>query len=127
MLKKLQKEQKVWVKHNFGDRGIHQPLLGVTEELGELSESDQESKDHVFEIMKSLGRLSHAHLKKEQGIRNNENHDENARDAVADIVIYLSDYCSAKGFDFEITVQETWDQVKRRDWKKDGDNGFNSK
>ena len=101
MLRKLQKEQKPWVEHNFGDRPSWQPLLGVAEEVGELC---------------------HAFLKRAQGIRNTENHTENIKDAVADIVIYLSDFCNAEGIDFETTVQETWDKVKNRDWKKDPDN-----
>lgn len=98
MLRKLQEEQKPWVIHNFGNRPTWQPLLGAMEELGELA---------------------HAHLKQKQEIRITENHDAMAKDAVADIVIYLADYCSARGWDFENLVQETWDKVKQRDWKKD--------
>ena len=102
MLRKLQEEQKQWVKHNFGERPSWMPLLGAVEELGELA---------------------HAHLKESQGIRLSEDHTENAKDAVADIVIYLADYCSSRGFDFESIVQETWNDVKQRDWKKDPING----
>ena len=99
MLRKLQEEQKVWVAHNFGtDRPAYHPLLGAVEELGELA---------------------HAHLKGEQGIRTNEDHEAAAKDAVADVVIYLADYCTSRGFDFETLVQETWNLVKQRDWKKD--------
>lgn len=171
MLRKIQEEQKPWVKHNFPGRKDYEPLIGIIEELGELS---------------------HAHLKEIQGIRTNENHIENARDAVADIVIYIADYCSGRGYDlqgiykkasivsrstieelgdatgyqiifyisssvgklarhylmnsqesekneignillflidyciirdfsFEHAVQETWDKVKQRDWKKDSE------
>lgn len=102
MLKRLQVEQIPWVKHNFGERPSWMPLLGAMEELGELA---------------------HAHLKKAQGIRTSEDHDANARDAVADIVIFLADYCSAQGYDFEQIVQETWDKVKQRDWKADSAKG----
>jgi len=98
MLKKLQEEQKSWVNHNFGERPSWHPLLGVVEEVGELA---------------------HAYLKREQGIRVEEDHTENAKDAVADIVIYLADFCSAEGFDLQQIVQDTWDLVKQRDWKKD--------
>ena len=35
-LQQLQEEQVPWVKHNFGDRAAYQPLLGMTEELGEF-------------------------------------------------------------------------------------------
>ena len=40
-----------------------------------------------------------------------------AVDAVADIVIFLADYCSARGFDLESLVSETWAEVRKRDWK----------
>lgn len=96
-LRELQAEQIPWVKHNFGDRPSWMPLFGAVEELGELA---------------------HAHLKEAQGIRVSENHRENARDAVADIIIYLADYASAVGFDLQSIVMETWDKVKNRDWKK---------
>ena len=96
-LRQLQDELKPWQEHNFPDRPAYQPLLGVMEEAGELA---------------------HAHLKQEQNIRNNENHEANAKDAVADIVVYLADYCNARGFDFEVLLEETWLQVKQRDWRK---------
>ena len=102
MLRKLQEEQKPWVKHNFGDRPAWMPILGIMEELGELA---------------------HAFLKRAQGIRTNEDHSEDIKDAVADIVIFLSDFCSSEGIDFESVVQETWDKVKQRDWKNDSANG----
>lgn len=96
MLRKLQDEQRPWVQHNFGDRPSWMPLLGVMEEVGELA---------------------HAHLKKAQGIRTNEDHDAKAADAVADIVIFLADYCSTVGIDLESVVLETWAEVRKRDWK----------
>ena len=105
ILKTLQDEQRPWVKHNFGDRPAWQPLLGAVEEIGELA---------------------HAHLKHEQNIRTNESHIENAKDAVADAIIYLSDYCSAMGFDLETLVVETWNKVKQRDWKKYPEHGIDT-
>lgn len=97
MLRKLQDEQRPWVKHNFGARPSWMPLLGIMEELGELA---------------------HSHLKQAQGIRSHEDHEAMAKDAVADIVIFLADYCSARDFDLESLVSETWAEVKKRDWKK---------
>lgn len=95
-LRQLQEEQRPWVAHNFPGRHAHYPLLGAMEELGELA---------------------HAHLKAEQGIRQHENHDEAKRDAVADVVIFLSDYCTANGIDFQDSLNETWAKVRRRDWQ----------
>lgn len=99
-LRQLQDEQRPWVAHNFPERTTWMPLLGVMEELGELA---------------------HAHLKQAQGIRTHEDHNELARDAVADIVIFLADYCSARGFDLETLVSETWAKVKQRDWRVNPD------
>jgi NTP pyrophosphatase (non-canonical NTP hydrolase) len=95
----VQKSQKPWVKHNFGNRPSWMPLIGVMEELGELA---------------------HAFLKKAQGIRGTaKEHDLAIKDAVADIVIFLCDFCSSQGIDLEREVIETWAKVKTRDWKKD--------
>ena len=103
MLKKLQSEQIEWVEHNFGKRPTWMPLVGVMEELGELA---------------------HAYLKKEQGIRISENHEEKLKDAIGDIVIYLADFCTAHDFDLATIVKETWKTVKIRDWIKYPVNGM---
>jgi NTP pyrophosphatase (non-canonical NTP hydrolase) len=80
ILKKLQPEQAAWAKRNFGDRiSALQGLLGVVEEVGELA---------------------HAVLKKWQGIRGTpEEHDEAIKDACADVVIFMLDYCNMEGFE----------------------------
>ncbi len=102
-LRRLQDEQRPWVKHNFrSDRPAYWPLLGAVEELGELA---------------------HAHLKGEQGIRITEDHEANAKDAVADVVIFLADYCSARGWEMQDIVEETWTRVKKRDWRGNPEKG----
>ncbi len=40
-----------------------------------------------------------------------------AKDSVGDIIIYLSDYCNQMGFDLDKIVRETWERVKKRDWR----------
>lgn len=101
-LTEIQAEMKPWVLHNFGDRPAWQPLLGAVEEVGELS---------------------HAFLKKSQGIRVNEDHDEAMKDAVADTVIYLMDFCNVQGYSLHQLVHETWEKVGKRDWKKNAATG----
>jgi NTP pyrophosphatase (non-canonical NTP hydrolase) len=97
-LRQLQEEQKKWVQHNFPGFLDYYPLLGAVEELGELA---------------------HAHLKMVQGIRGTrEEHLEKAQDAIGDVIIYLSNYCTAMGFDFQKILETTWDEVKQRDWKR---------
>lgn len=104
MLRKMQKEQKEWSLKNFGHQPAWAPLLGAVEEIGELS---------------------HAHLKEYQGIRNKEQHDLAAQDAVADAIIYLMDYCNCRGWDMESILKSTWNSVKKRDWKENPDSAHN--
>ena len=102
ILKKVQDEHRSWQLHNFGPPSVVESLIGVTEELGELS---------------------HAYLKNRQGIRLNENHEEKMKDAVGDLLIYLIAFCEAKRFDLEDILQKTWDEVRQRDWVKFPNNG----
>jgi len=103
MIRTLQMEVEEWQKRNFFNKKPHQPLLGIVEEVGELS---------------------HAHLKLEQGIRGTPQEHKLAKvDAVGDIVIYLCDYCTQNNIDLQAAVMSTWDAVKRRDWVKNKENG----
>jgi NTP pyrophosphatase (non-canonical NTP hydrolase) len=99
-LSQLQSEHGEWVKHNFPDQLPHQPLLGLAEEVGELS---------------------HAHLKHEQGIRgySTTEYFAEAEDAVGDIMVYLASYCNANHIDLEGATERTWARVKKRDWIAD--------
>jgi NTP pyrophosphatase (non-canonical NTP hydrolase) len=102
-LRQFQQEQKEWSDKNFVGKKDYQPLLGAVEELGELA---------------------HAHLKGEQGIRGTDVELRSmAQDAVADVIIYLADYCNMRGFDLEQILEQTWGQVKQRNWKKNKLNG----
>lgn len=101
--KKLQLEQKEWQDKNFPNHKNHHCLLGLVEEVGELS---------------------HSHLKNDQNIRKNEDHRKKTEDAIGDIIIYLAGYCNANGYDLEKCVKETWGEVKQRDWIKNKNNGI---
>lgn len=66
-----------WSIRNFGDQPPENPLLGVLEEIGELS---------------------HAYLKSLQGIRGTpEEHLDALRDGVGDAVVFLADFCIRAG------------------------------
>ena len=103
-LTQLQREHQEWLAKNFPKQEPHQPLLGLAEEVGELS---------------------HAHLKAEQLIREHtggfaaEAYMTEAIDAVGDIVIYLASYCTAVGIDLDAAVESTWNRVSARDWTQD--------
>ena len=101
-LSEIQTEKIAWVQHNFKDRKSWHPLLGLQEEVGELA---------------------HHYLKREQGIRINEDHAAGIKDSVADIVIYLLDFCTAEGINLEYELNQTWDKVRQRDWKKNNKTG----
>lgn len=102
-VRELQLEHKTWSVKNFGwDQDPSLSLIGVMEELGELA---------------------HAHLKANQGIRINENHEAKRRDAIGDILIYLMDYCNRLNLDMQHILEETWAEVKQRDWTINKENG----
>jgi NTP pyrophosphatase (non-canonical NTP hydrolase) len=101
-LKELQLYMRQWQAHNFPDSPQWQPLLGVQEEVGELA---------------------HAFLKRSQGIRKNEDHDANIKDAIGDIVIYLIDFCNREGVYINDCIKMAFDEIKGRDWQKYKNNG----
>lgn len=102
-LNDLQNEVRVWADRNFPDAKPHQPLLGVSEECGELC---------------------HAHLKMEQGIRGTyAEHVLAKNDAIGDIIIYLADYCGRNGIDLQAAVEIAWNEVKKRDWQNNPKTG----
>jgi len=69
-LSEIQAELKVWTLYNFGQQESIIPIMGMIEELGELT---------------------HAHLKELQGIRKSD-FLADKKDAIADITIYLLNY-----------------------------------
>lgn len=105
-LDKLQTEIWTWKCINFPSSSAEEQFLGVVEEVGEAA---------------------HAILKKSQGIRGSEDkHQEDLRDAIGDIMIFLLNFCSAQGWDLSDILVETWGTVRGRDWihnKEDGVNG----
>lgn len=119
----IQKEMRGWQKHNFPNRGVHIPLLGMGEEIGELAHVSEDNSQHIVELCRTLGKLYHAHIKKEQGIRKNEDHDKNKKDAIADIMIYLIDYSNDHGYILYEILADVWAQVSSRDWVKFPKNG----
>lgn len=104
LISALQRNHSRWLIHNFPNQKPHEALLGLAEEIGELA---------------------HAHLKYEQGIRGYDKakYMEEAGDAIGDIMIYLASYCNTNGFNMQLEVIRAWDEVRRRDWKKDPANG----
>jgi NTP pyrophosphatase (non-canonical NTP hydrolase) len=97
-LQKLQLQLHTWRMRNFPGVSARDQLLGAVEEIGELA---------------------HADLKGRQSIRGSvEEHEEEAKDAVADTIIYLMGYCSVRGWDLSSILEETATEVMKRDWIK---------
>ena len=96
-LKQLQTQVSEWSGRNFPDGEPWEPVMGLAEEVGELS---------------------HAFLKQHQGIRLDEDHEAEMKDAVGDVVIYLADVCHRNGMDLADCVTVAWNEVKQRDWNK---------
>lgn len=155
--RQLQIESQAWVKRNFGDRPMHQPLLGLGEEYGELvgAEKLADIKDAVADIVifltdfcnscnidmeflridnqvyaytvtiaklerdmaKEIGKINHHYLKREQGIRGTATYHENEiATHVQNLLSILKVYSKLAGFDFMQNVEDTWMQVRKRDW-----------
>jgi NTP pyrophosphatase (non-canonical NTP hydrolase) len=101
---KLQEEQAKWELHNFGPQPAHHSFLGMVEELGELA---------------------HAILKGEQSIRGTpEEHEAAAKDAIGDMTVFAASLCNKRGWDYQKVMEDTWADVKVRDWKKFPMNGL---
>ena len=79
-LSEIQAELKVWTEYNFGKQESIIPIMGMIEELGELT---------------------HAHLKELQGIRKSD-FLADKKDAIADITIYLLNYFNCIDVDIKI-------------------------
>lgn len=105
LMKELQQQVKEWTEHNFPNTPKHRPLIGVMEELGEIS---------------------HSILKMEQGIRNNQPHREKLIDGIGDLTIYLIDLCNKYEIDYGKAIWDTWNEVKKRDWIKFPNNGVDN-
>jgi NTP pyrophosphatase (non-canonical NTP hydrolase) len=95
-LRVLQNEVGEWGDRNFPDSLAVEPLLGVAEEVGELC---------------------HAQLKGIQGIRHTPVEIyKMKKDAVGDILIFLAHYCHKNNLDLQDCLEQTWSEVKQRDW-----------
>jgi len=96
----MQHEHADWLNHNFPQQQPHDALLGITEEVGELS---------------------HVHLKEQQGIRqiDGDNAYNLKCDALGDLFIYMMSYCNTNHIDLQEAIESTWERVKQRDWVVD--------
>ena len=98
-IRQLQGEQRRWAEHNFPQQEPVDGLLGMVEEIGELS---------------------HAFLKGKQRIRGMEDPAkvrEAVVDAIGDTFIYMMSFCNTNQIDLQDCILETWKRVQQRDWQ----------
>lgn len=71
-----------------------------------------------------MGELYHSLLKQKQSIRGSyEEHEAKIKDSLGDIIVFISDFCEARGYDLQDIIEKVWSEVKQRDWQKDKFNG----
>jgi hypothetical protein len=70
-------------------------------------------------LLSSLGKVAHAHLKQAQGIRVEENHDAEGRQGMIHFLVHLRMFAVQEKIDLVDETYRVWQKVKLRDWKKD--------
>jgi NTP pyrophosphatase (non-canonical NTP hydrolase) len=93
----IQDEVQEWGARNFPDATPLYCVLGLQEEVGELSR---------------------VHLKRLEKIKPEQTTHAIEKDVVGDIAVLLIYYCALAGLDFETVLNETWEQVRQRDYTK---------
>lgn len=91
----LQRVMSMWQLNNFPDATPDDPFTGMVEELGELA---------------------HARLKMKQGIRTDEDHEAAERDALGDILIFMTHYATLRKIRLSDAVLEAMEVVLKREW-----------
>jgi NTP pyrophosphatase (non-canonical NTP hydrolase) len=99
MINLKQKEFANWQKYNFGETDIHEMILGVCEEAGEMA---------------------HWYLKGKQNIRgaNESITKEKIADAFGDVVVFGIQAMTCIGMDAEEVLKKVFDEVLARNWKE---------
>jgi NTP pyrophosphatase (non-canonical NTP hydrolase) len=110
-LRKLQQEHRAWRTHNFPCADDWQPLVGVSEELGEAAFA-------FIRIAATIGRIDHGFLKQAQCIRVSEDHRAEIVDAVGDLLLYVVDFANRLDIDLADAIKTTWAEVSVRDWQR---------
>lgn len=108
-----------WQTEQFGVQSLERPVRGMSEEIGELSEA-------MLRLMAAMGKINHASLKHDQKIRGLEDTDKFRAlmaDALADARVYLRQIATAIRIDDEVNFRATAEEVLKRNWKKNSQDG----
>jgi hypothetical protein len=84
-------------------------------------ENELMARDNLADIARNLdpGAIFYSDTGEDDGMRS----ESEAKDAVGDVVIYLMDLCTRRGWDFQRIVEQTCEQVFERDWVQYPENG----
>jgi len=98
-LNDIQSKLQKWRANNFKEITDQHQLMGIVEEVGELS---------------------HAMLKWKQGIRgyDTEKAHSEMKDAIGDMIIFTMGLCDVYGWKLSDIIKDTSDYVLTRDWNK---------
>lgn len=78
-------------------------------------------------LLSAVGRISHAYLKQQQGIRIDQDHDGQGRKGMVFLLVDLRILASKTGISLVDETWRVWQKVKLRDWKKDPTNAGQKK
>lgn len=104
-LEVYQEEIIEWSHKNFGEVPNSQIPLRISSFLGMVEE---------------IGEIAHSILKLTQGIRGTrEEHIEKIKDGIADLMVFLLDFCGRNEMNADTLLRDVWNKVRQRDWNKD--------
>lgn len=103
-LHQMQQEHRRWADLNFGHYTPQDQVMGMMEELGELS---------------------HAIIKHKQGIRGvgDNNMKDLVIDAHCDLIIFSLGLANLLAYDLDVELDRTWGKVSKRDWNSNPETG----
>lgn len=114
----IQVEFARWEVGNFGYQPSSSNALGMSEEVGEMSDA----MAMFFGFNRAIGRLSHVVLKSSQKIRGFDDKEyarEQIADAIADVWIFGLNLCTFFRIDGGTLLRATAAKVLKRNWKAD--------
>ncbi len=112
-LQQIQDEIREWADRNFKDNQSKAPGVTYGTPLGSIAP--------LLGIVEEVGELSHCVLKRHQGIRGYDENDKyftERDDALADIMVYLCDFAGREKVDLDYVLNKVWAKVQLRDWQK---------
>ena len=113
-------EERPYVIDGCLNLAVGQQVLGQWSRGQFGGVDEQPARDCLLGALEELGEVSRLVLKGEQEIRQDELGDADLEMEVADVVLYLLDFCDRSGVDLECGVVRALDKVLERDFRGGG-------